>query len=198
VIRLVAALTVAFGALTLLTALATMMVAVPLAMVTMITGFCWYAERPRTPRRNGLCGGCRAGCVECRERIDCLAGLEKYYGLQFGKFTPVDIGLRYEVLDKGDADLSILFTSDAQLFVDSDKYTLLEDDKGVLPAGNVIFISDQKVADEAGPDYQATIEKVQEGLTLEVMQELNARVDVDKEKPEDVAAEYLQEAGYTN
>jgi glycine betaine/choline ABC-type transport system substrate-binding protein len=139
-----------------------------------------------------------AGSPECRQRIDCLAGLEKYYGLQFGKFTPIDIGLRYEVLDKGDADLSILFTSDAQLFVDPDKYTLLEDDKGVLPAGNVIFISDQKVADEAGPDYQATIEKVQQGLTLEAMQELNARVDVDTEKPEDVAAEYLKESGYTD
>ncbi len=138
-----------------------------------------------------------AGSPECRQRIDCLAGLEEYYGLEFGKFTPVDIGLRYEVLDKGDADLSILFTSDAQLFVDSDKYTLLEDDKGVLPAGNVIYISDQQVAEEAGPDYQATIEQVQEGLSLEVMQELNARVDVDKEKPEDVAAAYLQEAGYT-
>jgi len=139
-----------------------------------------------------------AGSPECRQRIDCLAGLEQYYDLQFGKFTPIDIGLRYEVLDKGDADLSILFTSDAQLFVDSDKYTLLEDDKGVLPAGNVIFISDEKTAEEAGPDYQATIEKVQQGLTLEVMQELNARVDVDKQKPEDVAAEYLQEAGYTD
>jgi glycine betaine/choline ABC-type transport system substrate-binding protein len=138
-----------------------------------------------------------AGSPECRQRIDCLAGLEQYYDLQFAKFTPIDIGLRYEVLDKGDADLSILFTSDAQLFVDSDKYTLLEDDKGVLPAGNVIFISDQKVAEDAGPDYQATIEKVQEGLTLEVMQELNARVDIDKEKPEDVAAQYLQESGYT-
>ena len=138
-----------------------------------------------------------AGSPECRQRIDCLAGLEEYYGLEFGKFTPVDIGLRYEVLDKGNADLSILFTSDAQLFVDSDKYTLLEDDKGVLPAGNVIYISDQQVAEEAGPDYQATIEQVQEGLSLEVMQELNARVDVDKEKPEDVAAAYLQEAGYT-
>ncbi len=138
-----------------------------------------------------------AGSPECRQRIDCLAGLEEYYGLEFGKFTPVDIGLRYEVLDKGDADLSILFTSDAQLLVDSDKYTLLEDDKGVLPAGNVIYISDQQVAEEAGPDYQATIEQVQEGLSLEVMQELNARVDVDKEKPEDVAAAYLQEAGYT-
>jgi len=137
-----------------------------------------------------------AGSPECRQRIDCLAGLEKYYGLQFAKFTPIDIGLRYEVLDKGDADLSILFTSDAQLFVDSDKYTLLEDDKGVLPAGNVIFISDAKVAEDAGPDYQATIEKVQEGLTLEVMQELNARVDVDKETPEQAASEYLKEFGY--
>jgi glycine betaine/choline ABC-type transport system substrate-binding protein len=137
-----------------------------------------------------------AGSPECRQRIDCLAGLEKYYGLKFGSFTPIDIGLRYTVLDKGDADLSILFTSDAQLFVDSDKYTILEDDKGVLPAGNVIFISSEKTAQDAGPDYQATIEKVQQGLTLEVMQELNARVDVDKQKPEDVAHQYLQEAGY--
>ncbi len=138
-----------------------------------------------------------AGSPECPQRIDCLAGLEQLYGLEFGKFTPVDIGLRYEVLDKGDADLSILFTTDAQLYVDPDTYTILEDDKGVLPAGNVIFVSDSAVADEAGPDYQATIEQVQEGLTLEVMQELNARVDVDKETPEDVAAAYLQEAGYT-
>ena len=138
-----------------------------------------------------------AGSPECRQRIDCLAGLEKYYGLQFGKFTPIDIGLRYEVLDKGDADLSILFTSDAQLFVDSDKYTLLEDDKGVLPGRQRDLHLRREGRPGRGPDYQATIEKVQEGLTLEVMQELNARVDVDKQKPEDVAAEYLQEAGYT-
>ena len=137
-----------------------------------------------------------AGSPECRQRIDCLAGLEQLYGLSFAKFTPIDIGLRYEVLDKGDADLSIVFTSDAQLFVDADKYTTLEDDKGVLPAGNVIFISDQQVADDAGPDYQATIEKVQEGLTLDVMRELNARVDIDKQEPADVAEQYLEESGY--
>ena len=69
-IRLVAPLTVVLGVLTLLTALAMLMVAVPLAMATMITGFCWYAERPRPARRNGLCTWCRAGCVECRERIE--------------------------------------------------------------------------------------------------------------------------------
>jgi len=136
-----------------------------------------------------------AGSPECEQRIDCLAGLEEYYDLKFGDFTPIDIGLRYEVLDKGDADLSILFTSDAQLFV-SDDYTILEDDMGVLPAGNVIFVSDEATAQDAGPDYQGTIEKVQEGLSLEVMQELNARVDIDKEKPEEVATQYLQESGY--
>src|SRR5215467_10408064 len=37
------------------------------------------------------------GSPECRERIDCLACLEKLYGLKFKEFTPVDIGLRYTV-----------------------------------------------------------------------------------------------------
>ena len=135
------------------------------------------------------------GSPECRQRIDCLVGLEENYGLEFNSFTPVDIGLRYEVLDKGDADLSILFTTDAQLFVSED-YTILEDDQGVLPAGNVIFVATQEAVDEAGADFGETIEKVQGNLSLEVMQELNARVDIDREKPDQVAAEYLQEFGY--
>ena len=137
------------------------------------------------------------GSPECRQRIDCLAGLEKYYGLNGlrDNFTPVDIGLRYDVLDKGDADLSIIFTTDAQLFT-SDKYVTLEDDKHVLPAGNVIFIASKDAADQAGPDFGATIEKVQGSLSLDVMQELNSRVDIDKEKPEQAAQQYLQQFGY--
>jgi osmoprotectant transport system substrate-binding protein len=135
------------------------------------------------------------GSPECRQRIDCLVGLEENYGLEFKSFTPIDIGLRYEVLDKGDADLSILFTTDAQLFTSED-YTILEDDQGVLPAGNVIFVASQETVDEAGADFGETIEKVQGNLSLEVMQELNSRVDIDREKPEDAAREYLEEFGY--
>jgi glycine betaine/choline ABC-type transport system substrate-binding protein len=137
------------------------------------------------------------GSPECRQRVDCLVGLEDGYGLQFKEFTPVDIEQRYPVLDSGQADLSILFTTDAQLSTQADKYVILDDDQGVFPAGNPIFVARQAVVDEAGPDFQATIEKVQEGLTLQVMQELNARVDLDKEEPADVAAQYLQEEGYT-
>jgi glycine betaine/choline ABC-type transport system substrate-binding protein len=136
------------------------------------------------------------GSPECRQRVDCLVGLQDGYGLQFKEFVPVDIELRYTVLDKGQADLSILFTTDAKLFTDPDKYTILDDDRGVFPAGNPIFVARQETVDKAGPDFQSTIEQVQQGLTLEVMQELNARVDVDQETPADVAAQYLQEAGY--
>jgi glycine betaine/choline ABC-type transport system substrate-binding protein len=136
------------------------------------------------------------GSPECRQRVDCLVGLQDVYGLQFKSFNPVDIGLRYTVLDKGQADLSILFTSDAQLAANPDKYVLLQDDKGIFPSGNVIWITDQSTVQKAGPDYQATIEKVQKGLTLPVMQELNARVDIDKQDPADVATQYLKEDGY--
>jgi glycine betaine/choline ABC-type transport system substrate-binding protein len=136
------------------------------------------------------------GSPECRQRVDCLVGLNDGYGLQFKKFTPVDIGLRYTVLDKGQADLSILFTTDAQLAAQKDEYVILEDDKQVFPAGNVIFVTDQDVVNEAGPDYEKTITQVQSGLTVRVMQELDARVDIDRQQPADVAKQYLQESGY--
>jgi glycine betaine/choline ABC-type transport system substrate-binding protein len=136
------------------------------------------------------------GSPECRQRIDCLLGLEQNYGLEFGGFKPVDIEQRYEVLDNGEADLSILFTTDGQLYKEPETYTILEDDQSLLPAGNVIVTASQEAVDEAGPDFQETIELVQEQLDLEVMQELNARVSLDREDPGDVAADYLQQAGY--
>jgi osmoprotectant transport system substrate-binding protein len=135
------------------------------------------------------------GSPECRQRLDCLVGLEKYYGLKFKKFTPVDIGLRYEVLDKGQADLSIIFTTDAQLSTRNDVITL-EDDKKVLPPGNVTFVASKKTSEAAGPDMKATVEQVQKALTEKVMQELNARVDVDRETPKAAARAYLRESGY--
>jgi osmoprotectant transport system substrate-binding protein len=137
------------------------------------------------------------GSPECRQRIDCLAGLEKYYGLKFKSFKPVDIGLRYTVLEKGQADLSILFTTDPQLSAEKDKFVILEDDKEVFPAGNVIFVTKQSTAQKAGPDYEKTIVQVQEGLTLPVMQELDARVELEKQTPKEAAAAYLESAGYT-
>jgi len=136
------------------------------------------------------------GSPECRQRIDCLAGLEQLYGLKFKSFTPVDIGLRYSVLEKGQADLSILFTTDPQLAAESDKFVILKDDEHVFPPGNVIFVYRRNTAWDAGSGFEQTIQWVQEGLSLKVMQELNARVELEKETPEEVAQAYLESGGY--
>lgn len=136
------------------------------------------------------------GTPECRQRLDCLLGLQQVYGLKFKRFVPVDPSLRHEVLAKGQADVSIVFTTDPQ--IKRDKLVLLKDDKGMFPPYNSTFLVKQSFAEQAGPDLAKTVELVNQGLTADAMQELNARVDLDKETPVDVAAQYLKESGYTS
>jgi osmoprotectant transport system substrate-binding protein len=136
------------------------------------------------------------GTPECRQRRDCLLGLEQTYGLKFKKFVPVDPALRHEVLEKGQADVSIVFTTDPQIKRDGE--VLLSDDKHIFPPYNSTFLLKQDFVDKAGPDLQKTIELVNQGLTAPAIQELIARVDLDKQTPEDVAEQYLEESGYTS
>jgi osmoprotectant transport system substrate-binding protein len=133
------------------------------------------------------------GTPECRQRLDCLLGLEQVYGLDFKKFTPVDPAQRHEVLTSGRADLSIVFTTDPQ--IQRENEVLLEDDKGMFPPYNSTLVMKQETADQAGADFEKTITLLQEQLTAENMQELNARVDLDKKAPATVAREYLTETG---
>ena len=131
------------------------------------------------------------GSPECRTRLDCLLGLEQVYGLKFKKFTPVDVDQRHEVLSSGRADVSIVFTTDPQIKRNDE--VLLEDDKGMFPPYNSTFLMKKSVADAAGPDVAATVDAVNKNLTADVMQELNARVDLDKDTPEQAAQAYLKQ-----
>ena len=133
------------------------------------------------------------GSPECRQRLDCLLGLQQVYGLKFKKFVPVDIALRHQVLTSGQADVSIVFTTDPQ--IKREGFVLLEDDKGMFPPYNSTLLLKKTTADKAGPDLETVVGQVNKGLTDEVMQELNARVDLDKKTPEVVGGEYLKESG---
>ncbi|MFN2616809.1 MAG: glycine betaine ABC transporter substrate-binding protein [Thermoleophilaceae bacterium] len=133
------------------------------------------------------------GTPECRQRLDCLLGLQKVYGLKFKKFVPVAIDLRHEVLKKGQADVSIVFTTDPQN--KRDKVVLLKDDRSMFPPYNSTFVVRDKTVKQAGPDLAKTVAKLEKGLTAPAMQELNARVDLDKKTPAEVAGEYLKEQG---
>ena len=133
------------------------------------------------------------GSPECRQRLDCLLGLRQVYDLDFRRFVPVDIAQRHEVLSSGRADVSIVFTTDPQ--IRRERFVLLEDDRNMFPPYNSTLVMRKEVADQAGPDLRRTVELLQRDLTDEAMQELNARVDLDRKTPEEVAGEYLTETG---
>ena len=133
------------------------------------------------------------GFPECKQRQDCLLGVEDTYGLKFGKFVTSE--QKYQVLDSGDADVAFIFTTDGDLA--GGKYVILDDDKKFFPPYNVTFNVRNEALKNLGTEGQKVIEDVQKPLTEKVMQELNARVDIDKQKPAAVAKSYLQQAGFT-
>jgi glycine betaine/choline ABC-type transport system substrate-binding protein len=134
-----------------------------------------------------------AGAPECKQRPDCLLGLQRTYGLKFKKFVPVDIAQRYKTADNGQAQLIEVFTTDGQLA--TGKYVVLRDDKKIFPVAQASFGIRTSALKKLGPGVSKVVAQVQKGMTVQVMQELNSRVDIDKQEPKDVAAQYLKETG---
>src|SRR5215213_3778915 len=99
------------------------------------------------------------GTPECPQRPDCLLGLKEVYGLKFKKVVAVDPGLRHKVLDSGQADVSIVYTTDGQIA--QGKETLLEDDQHMFPPYNVTLVFKADTLSALGPDARETIELVQ-------------------------------------
>jgi glycine betaine/choline ABC-type transport system substrate-binding protein len=132
-----------------------------------------------------------SGFPECRQRTDCYLGLQDKYDWS-PKFVSSDG--QYADLDADESDFTMAFTTDGPL--STDKYVLFEDDQGLFPPYNVSLLHSEAANTALGEEGTALLERIQEPLTEDVMQQLNAAVAVDKQKPEDVAANYLKEAGF--
>jgi glycine betaine/choline ABC-type transport system substrate-binding protein len=135
-----------------------------------------------------------AGSPQCQSRTDCKLGLEHTYGLKFKHYLVTDLADRHSVLTMGRADVSIVFSTDGQIAADD--LLVLDDDRKLFPPYNVSLIVNDKAAKAAGPDLPKIVAQVQQDLSTKVMQELNSRVDLDKEKPAAVARAYLEQFGY--
>lgn len=129
------------------------------------------------------------GEVDLRE--DGIPALEKVYGELNWKSSKVyDNGLKYEVLKNDEADVAPAYTTEGQL-VNTDEFTLLEDDKQVWPPYNLAPVVRNNVL-EANPDIEDIINKVSAKLDTKIVTELNAKVDVDKEEYEKVAKDFYE------
>jgi osmoprotectant transport system substrate-binding protein len=131
---------------------------------------------------------------ENKTRFNGVIGMKQVYGLNNFTFKPLAIGLQYQALDSGKIDVAAVFTTDGQL-QNAGKYVVLTDPKGIFGFQNVAPVVSKKVLAAEGPDFAATLNAVSSKLTNEAMRKMNAAVDLDKQKPADVAAKFLSANG---
>ena len=135
------------------------------------------------------------GPPECPERPTCLLGLESVYDLHFREFEPLDVGGPDTVaaLEGAEVDVALLFTTDP--VIDEKDFVLLVDDKHLQPAENVVPFLRQEVIDRYGDDVVETIDSVTRELTTEGLRRLNERIALNGQRPDTVAADWLQTVG---
>jgi len=77
------------------------------------------------------------------------------------------------------------------MLVDTEKYVLLEDDKHMWPPYNLAPVVRKEIL-SSNPEIADILNRIDAGLDTETITALNAKVDIDKEEVEDVAAEYWE------
>jgi glycine betaine/choline ABC-type transport system substrate-binding protein len=134
------------------------------------------------------------GPPECPERPFCLLGLQETYGLEFAEFVPLDAGgpLTVQALTGGQIDVGLLFTSDPAIATNG--FVLLEDDKQLQLADNIVPVVRQEVLD-ANPAVTDLLNTIMERLTQEELTNLNKAVTVDARPAAEVATEWIASLG---
>ncbi len=122
-----------------------------------------------------------------------LPALSQAYGATPAVFKPMAVGDQYAALNAGTVQAADVNTTDGQLA--SGNYQLLRDPRGVFGWGNVVPVVSDTVLSAEGSAFAATIERVDQMLTLSTMRELNQAVDVAHESPAAVARVFLQTHG---
>jgi osmoprotectant transport system substrate-binding protein len=133
------------------------------------------------------------GPPELETRPAGIPGLKKVYGIEdFKEFKALDAGgpLTTSALSKGDIDVGRVFTT--QGIIADEGWVLLEEDKPLQPAQNVVPIGRK---DAMTDQVTQTLNALSAKITTEELTKLNKLVDVDKQDPEKVANDWLTQQG---
>jgi len=135
------------------------------------------------------------GPPECPERPFCMIGLQTTYGLNFGEFKPLDTGgpITVAALESGEIDVALLFSSDGAIAAKG--FVVLDDDKHLQPANNIIPIARTDIADDK---LIGLINSVTAKITTSQLSEMNKLVNIDKEDASVVAHNWLHDNGIVN
>jgi osmoprotectant transport system substrate-binding protein len=128
---------------------------------------------------------------ECPDRPLCLPGLEKTYGLHFGDVRAMaSRGATVEALLAGEIDVGLLETTDARLA--SAKIQLLDDDRGLQPAENVVPMVGTAAVERWGNELTTALNEVSARLTTDDLRQLNKAVELDEQTSAQAAAQWWE------
>ena len=134
------------------------------------------------------------GNSDCPQRADCQKGLEDKYGVKVSGFEPTGFGSQAtkDDLVKGVTQIGSVGTTDATL--DKLGLVILSDDKSLQNAENLVPIVNSKWLKDNDKARKA-LDKLSAVLTTADLTAMIGKVDLDRQKPADVAKAYLKDKG---
>ncbi len=151
----------------------------------------WAALAKDDPEAATLCTA-----AEFPTRNDGLPAVESTYGFSLpeSSVAVLDFGLVYtSVADRNPCNFAVVFGTDAQVL--ANKLIILEDDKQALATYNVAISMRTDVYEKNAEAYDTLFGAIAKELTTERATALNSQVDIDGESPDDVATQFLVDAG---
>ncbi|HET7082118.1 MAG TPA: ABC transporter substrate-binding protein [Candidatus Limnocylindria bacterium] len=134
---------------------------------------------------------------ECMENPTCAPGLKEVYGIDLTQ-------LEVETLEACTADIATALNDSAvdvaqvcttQPEIGSLNLVLLDDDKHLQPAQNLLPLARQDLVDAAGADFAETLNAITAKLTTDALTELGVAININHEEIADVARQFLQDNG---
>ena len=134
------------------------------------------------------------GPPECVERQLCMNGLRKTYGLHFRDFRAFDDQtVTAQALLTGEIDIGLINTTSGALA--DHRLQLLDDDRRLQPAENVVPVVNNSAATRAGPAMLGVLDAVSKHLGTRDLVAMNHAVDVDGRNAQTVATTWLHAVG---
>lgn len=126
------------------------------------------------------------------DRPEGIQGVERVYGMKFGRTRPIESGLMFQALQLGQVDLIVPFSTHGQIAAMD--LVLLEDDRNLFPPYDAALLVRGELLRER-PELREILEQLAGKLDDTTMARLNYEVDGHRKNPRAVAVDFLKEIG---
>ncbi len=125
---------------------------------------------------------------EFLRRNDGLPGLERAYGLGAVDAVDVEKSLAYQALARGAIQVTDAYSTDGQLLRYG--FITLDDDRHFFPEYRALYLV-REAALNSAPELRGPLRELAGTIDDRAMTAMNARVDIGRESPDAVAAQFL-------